>query len=449
MSKHLTKKRNLSPTEEVLKIPKDLPAKSILEIRNDLADFILTNQDKYQEFETDKIDYNGLRTLGAYASNEMKKEPTKKTLEDAKKVAEKNKGECLSTVYINSSTKMLWRCKNNHTWNASYNQVNSKKSWCPACAGCQKNTLEDAKKVAVENKGECLSTDYINAHEHMLWRCKNNHTWNASYNQVSSNGSWCLICSGKQKKTLEDAKKVAEKNEGECLSTVYINSDTHMLWRCKNSHEWNATYDNVTNRGRWCPSCAGVQKKTLEDAKKVAAKNKGECLSTDYINNDTYMLWRCKDNHTWKATYASVNSNKSWCPSCVNKTEQKLYEALSQIYPILETQYKVDWCKNISYLPFDFVLKLLNIIIELDGRQHFIQVSNWKSPEETQKVDLYKMKCANDNGFSVIRIIQEDVYYDIGDWLSDLVTSIKKIVDENIVQNIYLCKNNEYEHYKL
>ena len=39
------------------------------------------------------------------------------------------------------------------------------------------------------------------------------------------------------------------------------------------------------------------------------------------------------------------------------------------------------------------------------------------------------MKCANDNGFSVIRIIQEDVYYDIGDWLSDLVTSIKKIVD--------------------
>ena len=118
MSKHLTKKRNLSPTEEVLKIPKDLPAKSILEIRNYLADFIFTNQDKYQEFETDKIDYNGLRTLGAYASNEMKKEPTKKTLEDAKKVAEKNKGECLSTVYINSSTKMLWRCKNNHTWNA-------------------------------------------------------------------------------------------------------------------------------------------------------------------------------------------------------------------------------------------------------------------------------------------------------------------------------------------
>jgi len=160
------------------------------------------------------------------------------------------------------------------------------------------------------------------------------------------------------------------------------------------------------------------------------------------------MLWRCKNNHTWNTTYDSVNRG-TWCPKCVNKTEQKLYESLSSIYPMLETQYKVDWCKNISYLPFDFVLKLLKIIIELDGPQHFIQVSNWKSPEETQKVDLYKMKCANDNEFSVIRILQEDVYYDNCDWLSELVTSIKKIVEENIVQNIYLCKNNEYEHYKL
>ena len=117
---------------------------------------------------------------------------------------------------------------------------------------------------------------------------------------------------------------------------------------------------------------------------------------------------------------------------------------------MLERQYKVDWCKNISsdrYLPFDFVLKLLKIIIELDGPQHFIQIMDWKSPEETRKGDIYKMKCANDNGFSVIRLTQDDVYCDKYDWLSELVASIKKIIEEQVVQNIYLCKNNEYEHY--
>ena len=65
MSKHLTKKRDFSPSETVIKIPKDgncffhclksvLPTKNILEIRNDLADFIMANRGKYQEFETDK-----------------------------------------------------------------------------------------------------------------------------------------------------------------------------------------------------------------------------------------------------------------------------------------------------------------------------------------------------------------------------------------------------------
>ena len=55
-------------------------------------------------------------------------------------------------------------------------------------------------------------------------------------------------------------------------------------------------------------------------------------------------------------------------------------------------------------------------------------------------------RCANENRFSVIRILQDDVYNDRYDWLRELDSSIKKIVEENIVQNIYLCKNNEYGH---
>ena len=57
------------------------------------------------------------------------------------------------------------------------------------------------------------------------------------------------------------------------------------------------------------------------------------------------------------------------------------------------------------------------------------------------------MKCANENGLSVIRILQEDLYYDRYDWLSELDTTINKIIEERVVQNIYLCKNNEYEHF--
>jgi hypothetical protein len=50
------------------------------------------------------------------------------------------------------------------------------------------------------------------------------------------------------------------------------------------------------------------------------------------------------------------------------------------------------------------------IIIELDGLQHFKQVSNWKSPDDNLINDKYKMKCVNENNYSIIRILQDDVY---------------------------------------
>ena len=56
------------------------------------------------------------------------------------------------------------------------------------------------------------------------------------------------------------------------------------------------------------------------------------------------------------------------------------------------------------------------------------------------------MKCATKNGFSVIRILQKDVYYNKYDWLNELTNNIEKIINENRVQNIYMCKNNEYKN---
>jgi hypothetical protein len=72
---------------------------------------------------------------------------------------------------------------------------------------------------------------------------------------------------------------------------------------------------------------------------------------------------------------------------------------------------------------------------------------NWKSPEENQKTDKYKMKCANENKYCVIRIIQIDVLYDKYDWKTELINNIEKIKTDNIIQNIYMCKNNEYQHF--
>jgi len=59
------------------------------------------------------------------------------------------------------------------------------------------------------------------------------------------------------------------------------------------------------------------------------------------------------------------------------------------------------------------------------------------------------MKCANEKGFSVIRILQEDIFKDKYDLLTELCVNIENIINENRVQNIYMCKNNEYKDFDI
>jgi very-short-patch-repair endonuclease len=133
------------------------------------------------------------------------------------------------------------------------------------------------------------------------------------------------------------------------------------------------------------------------------------------------------------------------------KTESKLLNILSPYYEI-ERQFKPEWCINSKtkrHLPFDFVIKANKIIIELDGNQHFVQVKNWLSPKETQQNDLFKMRKANTNGYSVIRLLQMDVWNNTNNWLTILRNVIQTIVDNKVVVNKFIARGNEYSNYML
>jgi hypothetical protein len=124
-------------------------------------------------------------------------------------------------------------------------------------------------------------------------------------------------------------------------------------------------------------------------------------------------LFNCdKCHHMFDISLNHINCGK-WCPYCRYKTETKLYDYLINIYTSLQRQFRPDWCINPitnRCLPFDFVIDEYKLIIELDGSQHFDQVSNWKTPEISQLKDKYKMLRAWNNGYSIIRLLQEEVF---------------------------------------
>jgi len=86
------------------------------------------------------------------------------------------------------------------------------------------------------------------------------------------------------------------------------------------------------------------------------------------------------------------------------------------------------------------------VLIELDGRQHFEKVSNWGDPKETRENDIIKVINAIDNGYSIIHLLQEDVYYNTYDWKTKLINTINNIEEHKIV---WLDNNtNIYDFHK-
>lgn len=156
----------------------------------------------------------------------------------------------------------------------------------------------------------------------------------------------------------------------------------------------------------------------------------------------------CANSHKTLIILKNIVDGNIVCSICKNKTERKLFDLLIKIYPVVQFQYKVDFCKNKTYLPYDFVLINDKIIIELDGILHFKDNTYFKyaTHSEVHKNDLYKMKCANDNGFSVIRIYQPDVWHKNYN-VDELVLTIEKIKKDNIIQNAFISNGNHYDIY--
>ncbi len=129
----------------------------------------------------------------------------------------------------------------------------------------------------------------------------------------------------------------------------------------------------------------------------------------------------CIKGHPFTSTPNRITNGNSWCPDCVNKTEEKLTEWLKTNFKQVKfiKQAKFEWCRNPAtgrQLPFDFYIPQLKVIIEVDGPQHFVQVHNWGSPEETQKRDKLKEIFATDEGLTIVRLLQTDIFQDKNEW---------------------------------
>ena len=278
----------------------------------------------------------------------------------------------------------------------------------------------------------------MNSHKKFWFDCECGHEFESNIKNINLLNRWCPYCANKKlcgkdkncKKcfdkcfaSIERSKNWSDKNFEEPFEILKY-SHKKYWFNCECGHEFITTLYHITKDNCWCPycsnrilcnetvkcnSCYNKSFASIERSKNWSNKNKKKPI--EVFKSTAEKFWfdcdKCGNNFESKLCHIT---DGSWCPNCRYKTEDIVYDKLKKKYPLLQKQYKVDWCKDKKHLPFDLVIEERKIILEIDGDQHWKQVAKWKTPEHNRARDIYKMKCANENGFSIIRILQEDVF---------------------------------------
>jgi very-short-patch-repair endonuclease len=403
----------------------------------------------------------GCKICSSIAYANSKKMTTEEFIKKAKEIHIEHTYDYDKVIYIGCYDKVIITCKTH----GDFQQSPHKHLVGDGCKLCGIERVRNKKMLSLQtlinrandihkNKYDYSKVNYTGIYEQITIICPLHGEFEQKPNDHLC-GNGCSKC-GKVFKYdtlsfIEEANNV-HNNLYNYSNINYIDSHTKINIICKIHGVFEQT-PNSHLSGSGCSECGKIS-----SSNKQRWDNNTFIKKIKEIHGDTYdyslvnytginnlIVIQCKTHGIFEQK-ARTHLLGSGCLKCKNKTEGKLYDYLKINYNIIH-QYRTLWCMNKKQLPFDFVIHEYKIIIELDGAQHFENVWNWKSPEEQYEIDKFKQECANKNGYYVIRILQEDVLYDKYDWRTEIINNIKKIKINNIIKNIYMCKNNEYNKF--
>lgn len=240
---------------------------------------------------------------------------------------------------------------------------------------------------------------------------------------------------------------------------VFNKTHKKFIFNCKNClHEFETQISNINEDKLNCLYCAKFKMcysdncdfcfnqsfASQEKAKFWSNKNEAKPREVFKSTSDKYLFNcdRCKNE--FSASLCGITGRNQWCPACVNKTELKLRDWLYEKYgdENVKTQFKFEH-ENHTYF-YDFYIPKFNILIELDGLQHFKQVAKWKSPEHNLQNDINKIVLALENDITIIHLLQENVLHNRNNWEKKLVNCIKQYDEPSA---IYINNNDIYKNH--
>ena len=176
----------------------------------------------------------------------------KLTLEYVKIFFKERNCELLENVYTNSNTKMKYICICGNESSTTFDNFRSG-CRCMNCSGNEKLSYNFVNDYFIKHNCELLETKYINSYTKMKYKCKNNHISSISWDNFKQ-GYRCIYCSGTEKFTFEFVYKYFKEQYCELLEYTYINANTKMRYRCQCQYISTISFNHFKNGVR-CMTC--------------------------------------------------------------------------------------------------------------------------------------------------------------------------------------------------
>lgn len=364
-------------------------------------------------------------------------------------------------------------------WTALENETQNRNILCKCSCGTKKNVNKNNLLKGTSNNCGCLRSynhfaknQYTNDSEDIIIGNKY-HKWTV-LKKVKSNSYLCeCSCFYHTKKILKRCELLGESKHNGCkkcrLMKNHIN-ETHGYLTIlsideKKTIEKGRTYVNAKCKcgnihsyeqhgiikGR-IVSC-GCKKHEIDSnlvGERFGYLTVTKLVGRKYIKNnskESYIEWECICDCGKKTIVRQGNliHGSTLSCGCMKRShgEELIFKFLKQHHFIFKEQYRINDCRNILPLPFDFALfdknKNLLGLIEFDGQQHFttfqfnscdknVAIQNLY---QTIKRDEIKTNYCFDKKIKLLRITYEDL--DDGNWiymLWDFLCELNLIIDK-------------------
>ena len=306
-----------------------------------------------------------------------------------------------------------------------------------------KLTLEFVKEKFAEAGYELLEDEYIDSGTKMRYRCPHHPELELSMCWDNfKQGYRCPACKGRYPYDKDSFNKRLKSMGIEMTCVEYNGVDHKSKFICdKCGAEKIVTPSSILKTKEPCRYCA-TKTRFYENENDVNNRIKElgieniECVYYCGKNNSNESLFKClKCGSVWNAQVGNVlgKNHRTGCPICrESKGEQRIKQVLDKYNIDYIRQYKFDDCKNKHRLPFDFCCIIDNKIylIEYDGEQHFKAVNFRGTSDEnamrthtgTVKNDKIKNEYCESHNIPLLRI----PYYEFDNIESIVLTHLYK-----------------------